>query len=102
MNQTYTITSLTFQVSKIGLTFLAQLVSILMELRNRMSPIIRLWSLFCSIRVYTSLHFLPILLENWFFIILRFLSFLPVMCRVWCNLHKHINIFTIFVCIGVT
>ena len=64
MNQTYTITSLTFQVSKIGLTFVAQLVSILKELRNRMSPIIRLWSLYWSIRVYTSLHFLPTLLEN--------------------------------------
>ena len=28
------------------------------------SRIIRLRSLFCSIRVYVSLHFLPILLEN--------------------------------------
>ena len=51
-------------------------------LRNRISRIIRLRSLFCSIRVYVSLHFLPILLENWFFIVLRFLSFLPVMCRI--------------------
>ena len=30
------------------------------ELRNRISRITRLW----SIRVYASLHFLPILLEN--------------------------------------
>ena len=37
---------------------------VLKELRNRISRIIRLWSLFCSIRVYPSLHFLPILLEN--------------------------------------
>ena len=52
--------------------------STLKELRNRISRIIRLWSLFCSIRVYASLHFLQILLENQFFIILLFLSFLPV------------------------
>ena len=37
---------------------------LLKELRNRISRIIRFWSLFCSIRVYASLHFLPILLEN--------------------------------------
>ena len=54
----------------------------LKELRNRISRIIRLWSLFCSIRVYASLHFLLIHLENIFFIVLRFLSFLPVMCRI--------------------
>ena len=36
----------------------------LKELRNRISHIISLWSLFCSIWVYASLHFLPILLEN--------------------------------------
>ena len=41
----------------------------LKELRNRISRIIRLWSLFCSILVYASLHFLPIPLEN------KFLSF---------------------------
>ena len=29
----------------------------LKELRNCISRIIRLWSLFCSIRVYASLHF---------------------------------------------
>ena len=52
--------------------------TVLKELRNRISRIIRLWSLFCSIRVYASLHFLQILLENQFFIILLFLSFLPV------------------------
>ena len=38
--------------------------NLLKELRNRISRIIRFWSLFCSIRVYASLHFLPILLEN--------------------------------------
>ena len=54
----------------------------LKELRNRFSRIIRLWSLFCSIRIYASLHFLLIRLENYFFILLRFLSFLPVMCRI--------------------
>ena len=30
----------------------------------QISRIIRVWSLFCSIRVNTSVHFLPILLEN--------------------------------------
>ena len=55
---------------------------ILKELRNRISRIIRLWSLFCSIRVYASLHFLLIHLENSFFIFLRFLLFLTVMCRI--------------------
>ena len=39
----------------------------LKELRNRFSRIIRLWSLFCSIRIYASLHFLLIRLENYFF-----------------------------------
>ena len=54
----------------------------LKELRNRISRIIRVWSLFCSIRVYASQHFLQILVENQFFIVLRFLSFLPVICRI--------------------
>ena len=45
----------------------------LKELRNCISSIIRMWSLFCSIRVYARLHFLTILLET------RFLSF-----RVFC------------------
>ena len=36
----------------------------LKELRNCIPHLIRVWSLFCSIRVYKSLHFLPILLEN--------------------------------------
>ena len=36
----------------------------LKELRSFISRIIRLWSLICSIRVYVSLHFRQILLEN--------------------------------------
>ena len=36
----------------------------LKELRNCTLSIIRVRSLFCSIRVYASLHFLPILSEN--------------------------------------
>ena len=36
----------------------------LKELQNHISRIICLWSLFCSILVYASLHFLPIPLEN--------------------------------------
>ena len=39
-------------------------VDLLKELRNCISHIIRLRSLYCSIRVSTSLYFLPILLEN--------------------------------------
>ena len=38
---------------------------VLKELRNCIPQIIRVWSLFCSIWVYKSPHFLPILLENW-------------------------------------
>ena len=34
----------------------------LKELRNCILFIIRVWSLFCSVRVYATLHFLPILL----------------------------------------
>ena len=34
------------------------------ELRNCISRIVRVWSLFCSLLVYTSLHSLAILLEN--------------------------------------
>ena len=50
----------------------------LKELRNRISRIIRLWSLLCSIRLYTRLHFLPILLENYNqFHILRLFDVLP-------------------------
>ena len=40
----------------------------LKELRNCIPRIIRVWSLFCSIRVYRGLHFLPIFLENQFFL----------------------------------
>ena len=47
--------------------------SILKELRNCISHIIRVWSLFCLIGVYTRLHFLPILLGNWHFLFLGFL-----------------------------
>ena len=34
----------------------------LKELRNCILRIIRVWSVFCSVQVYISLHFLPILL----------------------------------------
>ena len=36
----------------------------LKELQNRILCFISVWSLFCSIQVYTSLHFLSILLET--------------------------------------
>ena len=44
--------------------------------------IFRMWSLFCSIRVNLTLHFLPILLEIFLFNVLRFFYFLPVLCQI--------------------
>ena len=74
----------------------------LKEIRNCISRIIRVSSLFCSIWVYSSLYFLSILLENqFFFIILHFLCFLPVLCWMWCNLNKLYNICIVFVYTGV-
>ena len=55
---------------KLSPTVSMALSNSLKELRNCISRIICVWSLFFSIRVYGSLHFLPILLENY-----RFLSF---------------------------
>ena len=40
----------------------------LQALRNYILCIIRMWSLICSLRVYISSHFLPILLKNYFFL----------------------------------
>ena len=37
---------------------------------------VRVWSIFCSIRVYTSIYYLPILFQNWLFVFPRFLCFL--------------------------
>ena len=69
------------------------------ELRNCISRIIRVWSLFCSLWVYTSLHFLPILLENYFCALFLFSA---CSCRIWCNLHKLYNICkTIVYIVGV-
>ena len=45
----------------------------LKELWNCISRIICVWSLLCSLRVSASLHFLPVLLENYFFVFLHFL-----------------------------
>ena len=44
----------------------------LKELRNRISRIIRLWSLFCSIRVYASLQDLPNFDRKWKLIFCRY------------------------------
>ena len=58
------------------ITFLQYLYSLriaLKELRNCISRIIPVWLLFCSTWVYTSLHFLPILLGNSCFVFLHFL-----------------------------
>ena len=43
-------------------SFLTHTKNSLKELRNCILWIIPVWSLFCSVRVYKSLHFLPILL----------------------------------------
>ena len=48
------------------------LFTILQELRNCILCIIPVWSLFCSVRVYKSLHFLPILLVKLGFVFLCF------------------------------
>ena len=55
--------------------------------------------LFYSIRIYTSLHFLTILLENQFFVFLRFLSFLPALRRILCYLRQLYNICITIICI---
>ena len=34
------------------------------------------WLMFCSIQVYTSIYYLPILFQNWLFVFPRFLCFL--------------------------
>ena len=71
---------------------------VLKELRNCISRIIRVWSLFCSIRVYTSLHFLPILLVNY---LILCLSTLFALCQIQCNLHKLYNIYIFIAYIAV-
>ena len=58
---------------------------ILKKVRNCILCIIRVWSLYCSVRVYTSLHFLPIrfvklefclsVFQFFMFLFLRFLVF---------------------------
>ena len=50
------------------ITFVYNFVAPLKELRNCILRIIRLWSVFCSVLVYISLHFLPILLVFIFFV----------------------------------
>ena len=59
------------------------------------------WRFFCSILVYASLHFLPILLVNQCFIVLRLLCFPLVLCRIWYNLNKryiHLHNFCLYRC----
>ena len=63
----------------------------LKELRNCISRSICVWSLFCSIQVYTSLHFLMILFGKLVFYISVFFA----LCRIRSNIHKFYNICTI-------
>ena len=37
---------------------------------------VRVWSIFCSVQVYTSIYYLPILFKNWLFVFPHFLCFL--------------------------
>ena len=63
---------------------------ILKELRNCIPRIIRVWSLFCSMPVYRSLHFLLIFLETFFFVLRCFLCFFACsVCWIRCKLYKH-------------
>ena len=63
------------------------------ELQNRISRIIRLWSLFCPVRVYASLDFLLIHLENYFLSLCAFCLF--------CQLHVEFDvIFINFITFG--
>ena len=59
--------------------------------RKKVEGAIREWSLFCSVRVCTSLHFLPILLENQFFCIS--FPFLEESCisDIYCVKSVHIR-----------
>ena len=70
---------------------------ILKELRNCILRTILVCSLFYSIRVCTSLYFLTILLENYFFS-----SFCPfcVFCLFWIWSNLHIYIIIIYI-VGV-
>ena len=67
------------------------LIAYLKELWNCILCIICVWSLSCSIQAYTSLHFLLILLGN-YFVFIFCLSVLFALCWIWCTLHKHYNI----------
>ena len=58
------------------------------ELQNCILQFICVWSLSCSIQVYTSQNVLPIPLENQFFIFLRFLCCFSVLHQSRCNLYK--------------
>ena len=69
----------------------------LKELQNCILRIIRIWSLFCSIWIYASLHFLLFLLENYFFVFLRLLHFLLVLFGIRFDLHELHSIFIIIV-----
>ena len=62
----------------------------LKELRNCVSHIIRVRSLFCSTRFCTILHFLPFFF--FFFWKTSFLSFCAFfLCQSRCNLHKYLH-----------
>ena len=57
----------------------------LKELRNCILCIFRAWSLFCSWRIYISLHFLPLLFKNLAFLFFCGLCLLSVLC--WTQSH---------------
>ena len=61
----------------------------LTELRNVCLHTILVWSLFYSKQVYTSLYFLPILLENQFFCLSEFFVFLFFACSEFDIIFMH-------------
>ena len=72
----------------------------LKELGNCISRIIRVRSFFfCSIKVFASLHFLSIFQGNYFFVFLRFLCYLAVLCQIPSRFYN-ICIITVYI-VGV-
>ena len=75
---------------------------ILNELRHCVLCIFRLWSLFCSTRVYKSAFSTYSFGKLVFLFFLHFLCFLPVLCQILYNIHKLYNIRIInFYIVGV-
>ena len=73
----------------------------LKEIRNCISRIIRVSSLFFQYGFIQVCIFYRFFWKTGFFIVLHFLCFLPVLCWMWRNLNKLYNICIVFVYAGV-